>query len=111
MKIRSLLFSLMCLLALNISITSCSDDDDDYGRNDSGSSIELPQKRAYILNEGSQGANNASISFYCPDQANFFVKDIFYTQNGAKLGDTGQDMIEYRNSIYVAVNGSSYMTR
>lgn len=111
MKIRSLLFSLMCLIALNVSITSCSDDDDDYGRNDSGSTIELPQKRAYILNEGTQGANNASISFYCPDQADFFVKDIFQTQNNAKLGDTGQDMIEYRNSIYVAVNGSSYMTR
>ena len=94
MKIKSLLLSLMCLIALNVSITSCSDDDDDYGRNDSGSTIELPQKRAYILNEGSQGANNASISFYCPDQANFFVKDIFQTHNDAKLGDTGQDMIE-----------------
>lgn len=38
MKIKSLLLSLMCLIALNVSITSCSDDDDDYG----GMTPEVP---------------------------------------------------------------------
>lgn len=28
MKVRSLLFSMLCMLALSVSLTSCSDDDD-----------------------------------------------------------------------------------
>lgn len=29
MKVRSLLFGMLCMLALGVSLASCSDDDDD----------------------------------------------------------------------------------
>ena len=55
MKVRSLLFGMLCMLALGASLVSCSDDDDD-SLDDDGSKVTLPQTRVYILNEGSQGA-------------------------------------------------------
>jgi hypothetical protein len=39
------------------------------------------------------------------------IDDIFYKQNNANLGDTGQSMIIYGNSIYVAVYGSNYLVK
>ena len=39
---------------------------------------------------------------YDPDKRNNVIDDIFYKQNEAKLGDTGQDMIKYNNNIYVS---------
>lgn len=42
MKVRSLLVSMLCMLALSVSFASCSDDDDLL--DDSGSTVALPQK-------------------------------------------------------------------
>ena len=50
MKARSLLFGMLCMLALGVSLASCSDDDDD-SLDDGGSKVTLPQTRVYILNE------------------------------------------------------------
>lgn len=50
MKVRSLLFGMLCMLALGASLASCSDDDDD-SLDDGGSKVTLPQARVYILNE------------------------------------------------------------
>ena len=61
MKVRSLLVSMLCMLALSVSFASCSDDDDLL--DDSGSTVALPQVRAFFLNAGSQGANNSNIAF------------------------------------------------
>ena len=105
MKIRSLLFSAICLLALGTSFISCSDDDNDSKRDDSGSKVALSQNRVFILNEGSLNLNNANISFYDPDKTIDFIADIFQKQNNAKLGDTGQDMIVYNDYIYVTQYG------
>ena len=48
MKVRSLLFGMLCMLALGASLASCSDDDDD-SLDDGGSKVTLPQTRVYIL--------------------------------------------------------------
>ena len=61
MKVRSLLVSMLCMLALSVSFASCSDDDDLL--DDSGSTVALPQVRAFFLNAGTQGANNANMLF------------------------------------------------
>lgn len=53
MKVRSLLLSVLCMLALSVSFSSCSDDDG-QSWDDSGSKIELPYVRAYFLNEGTR---------------------------------------------------------
>lgn len=46
MKIRSLLLGVLCMLALSVSFSSCSDDEQSW--DDSGSKIELPYVRAYF---------------------------------------------------------------
>lgn len=108
MKVRSLLFGMLCMLELGAFFASCSDDD---SLDDGGSKVTLPQTRVYILNEGSWGANNAGIAFYAPNDDANFIGDIYKTQNNAQLGDLAQSMIEYEDEIYVAVNGSNYLTK
>ncbi len=46
-----------------------------------------------------------------PIKRNNVIDDIFYKQNEAKLGDTGQDMIKYNNNIYVSMYGSKYVCK
>lgn len=64
MKVRSLLFGMLCMLALGASLVSCSDDDDD-SLDDDGSKVTLPQTRVYILNEGSQGGQQCRTCLLC----------------------------------------------
>lgn len=109
MKVRSLLFSMLCILAVSVSFTSCSDDDDNS--RDAGSKVALPHTRAFFLNEGSWKGNNAGLAFYAPNGDADFISDIYKKQNNAKLGDTGQSMIEYEDEIYVAVYGSNYLVK
>lgn len=109
MKVRSILFGMLCMLALGASFASCSDDDNSL--DDDGSKVSLPQTRAYFLNEGSYNANNTRLAFYAPNGDADFISDIFQTQNNAKLGDTGQSMIEYEDEIYIAVYGSNYLVK
>lgn len=110
MKVRGLLFSMLCMLALSVSFSSCSHDNDN-GRDDGGSTVKLPQVRAYILNEGSINNNNAGIAFYAPNKDADFIGDIYKKQNKAALGDTGQDMIKYEDYIYVSVYKSNRLVK
>ncbi len=109
MRIRSFLLGAVCMFGLGTMMVSCSDDDNN-GLDDGGSKVELPDSRVYILNEGSQAANNAGISLYDPENGDM-IDDIFYRQNDSRLGDTGQSMIRYNGSIYVAVYGSNYIAK
>ena len=115
MKVRSLLFSTLCMLAISVTFTSCSDDDD-APWNDEGTKVELPQRRMFILNEGKADNNNAGIAFYAPnrdanDSNNNFIANIYFKQNEKQLGDTGQDILEYEDNIYVIVSGSSLLLK
>lgn len=111
MKMRKIYLAMAAVVAFGSVFTSCSDDDEPKW-NDEGSEITLPESRMYILNEGSMSQNNASISFYNPGEGEpKFVADIFFDQNGGRLGDTGQSMIKYGKNIYVAVYGSNYMVK
>lgn len=107
MKFKSLFFSALCMLMIGVSFTACSDDDE----GEEGSKVELPYHRVYILNEGTFQQNNASITLYDPEGKVSTIPDLYYTQNNASLGDTGQDMIKYDNDLYVTVYGSNYITR
>lgn len=110
MKIRNL-FNWMFVLAVGFSAVSCSDDDDpqidEQVPNDG-----LPAHRMFILNEGSFNLNNAGISFFAPDNSDVAaIPDIFYQQNGVRLGDTGQDILAYDGNTYVSVYGSNYIAK
>ena len=110
MNIRSLIFGLMCIIALGTSFTSCSKDDDN-GLVDEGSKVVLPQTRAFILNAGSSSANNSGIAFYAPNKDGDFVSDIYSTQNGQGLGSLGQDIVAYGNYMYVSVYNSKQLLK
>ena len=112
MRVRSLFYAMLCMLALGASFASCSDDDNEEPWDDSGSTVTLPRERVYILNEGTMGYNNATLAFYAPNGDADFIADIYKKQNeGASLGDTGQDMLEYNGAIYVSVYRSNYLAK
>jgi len=100
MKFRSLFLAVLCTLFMGVSITSCSDDDDD----------DEVTTGVFILNEGKSENNNAGISVYNPE-THAVTADIYMSQNDKGLGDTGQDMIQYGNYVYVTVYGSSRLVK
>ena len=104
------LFSWLFVLAIGFAAVSCSDDDDPKW-NDEGSKVVLPEHRMFILNEGSYKMNNAGIEFFAPKGDAATIDDIFFKQNNVRLGDTGQDMIEYHGNIYVSVYKSNYLAK
>lgn len=110
MQIRKLTSLLAIAAICSCSTTSCSDDDDNSW-SDEGSKVELPKTRMFILNEGMWNQNNAGIAFYAPNDDAQMIDDIFYRQNGIRLGDNGQALIEYDDALYVSVSGSKYIAK
>lgn len=89
------LFAALCLV---LSLYSCD--------NSSKDGITPPVgPGTYVLNNGNWGGNDANIGVYYPSTKTY-VADAFYSANGQKLGDLGQDIIATGESIYIAVNGS-----
>ena len=80
MKTLRLIGMAIVAIVMSVNFTSCSDDDDLL--DDSGSTVALPQVRAFFLNAGTQGANNANIAFYAPNGGADFIGDIFQKQIG-----------------------------
>lgn len=109
MKTKSFIYCAASALILAGGLGACSDNDDPEW-DDNGSKVELPADRVYILNQGTEGLNNANIALYDP-KANKLTSDIFYEQNGLNLGDTGQDILEHDGHIYVSVFGSNYLAK
>lgn len=112
MKLRSLFLSALCGLAVTTAFTSCSDDDE-YDPFEYGSNVALPEHRGLVLNEGSWNQNNASVSFFdaAQDTTTKAMNDLYLIQNKKQLGETGQDIIEEDDNIYISVHGSSYVTK
>ncbi len=108
MKLRKLIWSALFASAFCITFSSC-DDGEEEKFNDGGSKIELPERRAYILYEGSQNMNQAGIAFYAPNKDADFRGDLFKLQNDKGLGSLAQDIIDYNDYIYVVVSGSKYI--
>jgi len=110
MKLRSILLSAACALALTATFTSCSDDDDDDSWK-KGAVVELNDTRAFLLNEGKWGSNNASLIYF--DYTTNTVTNtscIFTQQNGYTLGDVGNDIIAHKGKVFIAVYNSNYIT-
>lgn len=109
MKTTQFWLGACAVVAFGALATSCSNDDDPTW-DESGSTIELPNDRMFILNAGSFGSNNTNISLY-DIKGDKVIDDLFFKQNNQMLGDTGQDIIEYDDHIYVAVYGSNYIAK
>lgn len=61
----------------------------------------------YVLGEGAQGRNNSTLALYL-NSTKTLINDYFEAQNdGAKIGDTANDMIVYGSKSYIVVNISN----
>lgn len=108
MEIRDL--KLFCLALCAAAFASSCDDDDNTDPY-RGSIDNLPQRRAFVLNQGSDGMNNAGLALYAPEADSMFCANIFRAQNGRELGDNGQDLITDGRHIYVSVSSSKYVAK
>ncbi len=105
---KFLKFFSLSTLVLSTCFVSCDKEDNDKQE----PVIDPVSRRAFILNEGSWGANNSTLDLYHPfSEPTTFEKDIFSTANGEKVGDTGQDLIAYGNRLYLSVWGSNYLAK
>ena len=96
MKVRSLLVSMLCMLALSVSFASCSDDDDLL--DDSGSTVALPQVRAFFPECRYAKALTTQILLFMLLMEVLILSVIFFRNKiRLSLGDLGQTMIEYMN--------------
>lgn len=89
-----------CTLVLTGFFVSC-----DKNGNGGGSATTDTVFNAYLLNEGSWGSNNASLSLFDTAGGNI-QNDYFALKNGRGLGDQAQDIMIYGSKMYVTVTES-----
>ncbi len=106
MIIRNLLLAGFILLGL----TACSDDDNWKEPDNPIPPEQGDVKGVYILNEGSMGGNNSTLSYFNYESGTFtndYFSDVNPSQGG--LGDTGNDIQIYGSKMYAVINGSNYV--
>lgn len=108
MKMKKIYAALFLMPAV-LGLVSCSDDE--WNSLGEGKVELTTSHRAFILNEGSMNQNNSSITYFdwsaTGDSA---AVDLYATQNGQKLGDTGNDIeVVDNNRVVVAINVSNYV--
>lgn len=100
MKKKNLLWALAACLVF-AGLTSCSDDDDNGGGGGGGNT---PYVRFLVMNEGSLGQSNSTISGILSDDS--VDRDIYKTYNNRNLGAVGQSITLYDNKYYISVTNS-----
>lgn len=100
MKLKKYFIYSLATLA-SISFTACSDDDDDNNGGGNGSKVENPG--LFVINNGTYGVPNGSLSFYDPATSTV-ANEVFSNANGIPLGEVAQSMSIYGNLGYVVVN-------
>lgn len=98
MKFRNLFLAMFVLLSAALSFTACSDNDND--------GVEVADG-IYVLNNGKEGSNNSTITYYNPETKKANIEDVYKAMNGKQLGDCGQDIIVYKDRIYMTVYKSN----
>lgn len=98
---KAKLFLSLIALVLSFGFVSCTDDTIDQKPIQ-----EVLPKGYFILCEGLYGNNNSSLDFY-NSETNKITLDLFNEVNNQGLGDTGNDMIEFNDYIFIAVKQSA----
>ena len=62
----------------------------------------------FVLNEGSFGNANSSLTFYNPD-VDTAANNLFYKANNAPIGDVAQNLALADGKLYLVVNNSNYI--
>ncbi len=97
-KFQFRMFLIAIVLTASAFLQSCSNDDPDP--------IVASKDGFFIVNEGTFGAENSSLSYY-DRAANKVSNDIFEASNGVPLGDQGQSMTIFENKGYIVVQSDS----
>ena len=100
-KMNYLKLNFFALVAFAVTLSACKKDrtERDYEK-------EVVTKGIYVLNEGTMGNNNSSITYYDIDKKTV-VADFYQQVNGSKLGETANDLQVYGNKMYCVVTGIS----
>lgn len=107
MEIRKWAAVTLSVLAISAGFTACSSDDDEWNWEKEGSTIEMSETRAFILNEGSMNNNNANLTYFDWKTDATYPNDVFMKQNGVALGDVAQDIIvDDNDDIFIIMSGS-----
>jgi len=86
-------------IALTSLLVSCNNEEDDEVNG-------LYHNGIFIVNEGTYGANNSSVSFYHLE-GDSVINSIFETANDRPLGDVAQSIAIHNNKAFVVVNVSN----
>lgn len=89
------------LILAALLFVSCEKEKEEPDAN-SGATVE-----ALVLNEGSWGSNNASITAINVANGEVVASDWFSAKNSRGLGDVAQDMLRYGSKIYATVTFSN----
>jgi len=89
------------LLSVVLLTTACSDSDLTV----SEEKMEASKNGVFVLCEGNFNSGNASLSYYNPTTKQV-ENGVFRRVNDRKLGDTGQSILIYDGTAYVAVENS-----
>ena len=93
---------MLCIGLLALSLTACEKENN--GNTESNPEIPVD---ILVLNEGSWGANNSSITAINDSLGEVSARDWFSAKNGRGLGDVAQDMIVYGSKVYATVTFSN----
>lgn len=64
------------------------------------------QHGIFVLNEGTWGKNNSTISFYNPDNGYEVQQNVFSNVNRTNLGDVGNSAYLQQNTLFIVMNSS-----
>lgn len=101
------------LLAVMLCASACKPDANEPIK-PNGDAVTAPQENPaygafYLLNEGTMGANKATIDFF-DYTTGYYENDIFAKRNPAivdELGDVGTSLVVYGTKMYAIINGSN----
>lgn len=89
--------SVLIILIIGATLVCCESDKTPAGAYENG---------VFIVNEGSFGNSNGSVSFYSKSTDSVY-NNIFYTTNNRSLGDVVQSLGVYNENAYIVVNNSN----
>jgi YVTN family beta-propeller protein len=89
-------------VTLALFLSSCATNPtDEFGP------LPLEIRGVYVLNEGTPGQSNSSLSYYVPNpESPTIYPDVFKVVNSKELGDVATDMAISGNRAFIVVSGS-----
>lgn len=100
------LCSLFLIVVLITLFTSC---DNKTGGSDQY--FDMYDNWVYVLNNGNYASNDANLAIYIPEaeKSDKVMLNCFKEANGKNLGDLAQDMLVYKERLYIAVYNSKIL--